>query len=388
MLIGVPKESFPGERRVALVPANLVPVLKAKAQVVVEAGAGEAAGFSDSAYESAGAMIAKNREEVFAADVVLTVRCLGAASETQYEDLRYLRSGQLLIGMADPLWMPEQVRRAAATGATVFALELVPRITRAQSMDVLSSQANLAGYKAVLLGAVEMPKLLPMMTTAAGTIPPARTLVVGAGVAGLQAIATAKRLGSVVSGYDVRPEVKQQIESLGARFVELPLDADSGEGGYARQMDEAFYAKQRELMGRVLAESDLVVTTAAIPGKKSPVLITKEMVDGMRPGSIIVDIAAERGGNCELTKPGERAEHGGVVILGPLNLPATLPTHASTLYGKNAASFLLNMLTEEGELKIDRADPIVEASLLTEGGEVRNTKVLELLSPEASAGTA
>ncbi len=230
MLIGVPKESFPGERRVALVPANLVPVLKAKAQVVVEAGAGEAAGFSDSAYESAGAMIAKNREEVFAADVVLTVRCLGAASETQYEDLRYLRSGQLLIGMADPLWMPEQVRRAAATGATVFALELVPRITRAQSMDVLSSQANLAGYKAVLLGAVEMPKLLPMMTTAAGTIPPARTLVVGAGVAGLQAIATAKRLGSVVSGYDVRPEVKQQIESLGARFVELPLDADSGEG--------------------------------------------------------------------------------------------------------------------------------------------------------------
>jgi NAD(P) transhydrogenase subunit alpha len=388
MLIGVPKESFPGERRVALVPANLVPLLKAKAQVVVEAGAGEAAGFSDSAYESAGAMIAKNREEVFAADVVLTVRCLGAASETQCEDLRYLRSGQLLIGMADPLWMPEQVRRAAATGATVFALELVPRITRAQSMDVLSSQANLAGYKAVLLGAVEMPKLLPMMTTAAGTIPPARTLVVGAGVAGLQAIATAKRLGSVVSGYDVRPEVKQQIESLGARFVELPLDADSGEGGYARQMDEAFYAKQRELMGRVLAESDLVVTTAAIPGKKSPVLITKEMVDGMRPGSIIVDIAAERGGNCELTKPGERAEHGGVVILGPLNLPATLPTHASTLYGKNAASFLLNMLTEEGELKIDRADPIVEASLLTEGGEVRNTKVLELLSPEASAGTA
>jgi NAD(P) transhydrogenase subunit alpha len=380
MVIGVPKETFVGERRVALVPATLASLIKVKAQILVESGAGIEAGYLDEAYASHGATVVENRDKAFQADVVLTVRCLGADLEGWKADGARIRKGQVIIGQADPLSEPRSVQEAAARGVTVFSLEMIPRITRAQSMDVLSSQANLAGYKGVLLGAVEMPKILPMMTTAAGTIPPARTLIIGAGVAGLQAVATAKRLGSVVSAYDVRPEVKQQIESLGARFVELPLEAGSGEGGYAKAMGEEFYAKQRELMAQVLAESDLVITTAAVPGRKAPILITKTMVDGMRPGSVIVDIAAERGGNCELTQPGERVLHGGVLILGPLNVPATIPTHASNLYAKNIATFLLNMTTKEGELKIDRSDPITDGAILTLDGEVVNARVQELLA--------
>jgi NAD(P) transhydrogenase subunit alpha len=376
MVIGVPKETFPGENRVALVPSALASLLKQKLEVVVEAGAGQAAGFPDEGYSAAGATLLPSREAVFAAaDAVFTVRCLGAHDT---EDTQLLRPGQLLIGMPDPLAQPQAVQDAAKSGAFAFALELVPRITRAQSMDVLSSQANLAGYKAVLQGCVELPKILPMMTTAAGTIPPAKAMVLGAGVAGLQAIATAKRLGAVVSAYDVRPEVRQQIESLGGRFVELPLESAVGEGGYAKKMSDEYYAKQRELLGNVLAEQDLVVTTAAVPGGKSPLLIDRRAVEMMRPGSVIVDIAAERGGNCELTVPGERIVHNGVVVLGPTNVPSSLAFHASTLYAKNIVTFFLNMMKKEG-LSIDKDDPIVKDSLLFENGAVVNPRIRQML---------
>lgn len=376
MVIGVPKESFPGENRVALVPQSLASLHKAKLEVVVQSGAGAAAGFPDEIYLAAGAKVVPTREEVFnSADVVFTIRCLGASGAN---DTALLRSGQMLIGMPDPLTLPKEVGEAAKTGATIFSLELVPRTTRAQAMDVLSSQANLAGYMSVLLGAVELPKILPMMTTAAGTIPPARVLVLGVGVAGLQAIATAKRLGAVVSAYDVRPEVKQQVESLGGRFVELPIESAVGEGGYAKQMSEEYYAKQRELLGNVISENDMVITTAAVPGKKAPILVTRAMAEGMHPGSVIVDIAAERGGNCELTKAGEKVAHQGVTILGPVNIPASVAYHASTLYAKNISTFFLNMWKKEA-LTIDKSDPIVNDSLLTENGQVTNPRVRELL---------
>lgn len=387
MIIGILRERSDGENRVALVPASLAALLKAKLDVVVETTAGESAGYSDQAYLDHGAKLVTREEVLKTADVLLTVRCLGAVTKGASEDIASLRDGQILIGMADPLSAPEPVREAAKKGATVFSLELVPRTTRAQAMDVLSSQANLAGYKAVLLGATELPKILPMMTTAAGTIAPSRAFIIGVGVAGLQAIATAKRLGAVVSAYDVRPEVKQQIESLGAKAVELPLEAGSGEGGYARQMDEAFYAKQRELMAQVLAESDLVVTTAAVPGKKAPILVTQQMVEGMRPGSVIVDMAAERGGNCEVTKPGETVVHQGVTILGPLNLPSTLSTNASALYSKNIISFLLNMVKKDG-FKIDLSDQIVAESILTQSGDVVNARVRTLLGLEVAPANA
>ncbi len=268
----------------------------------------------------------------------------------------------------------------AAKGVTLLALELLPRITRAQSMDVLSSQATIAGYRAVLLAALALPKIFPMMITAAGTLNAARVLVVGAGVAGLQAIATARRLGAMVSGYDVRPAVKEQVQSLGAKFVEMPLDsaAAAGAGGYAQQMDEAFYRRQRELMTRVVAESDVVITTAAVPGKKSPVLVTAEMVAGMAPGSVIVDLAAERGGNCELTHAGQTVVVNGVTILGPTDLPAEVPQHASQLYAKNITTFLL-YLVKEGRLTLDAEDEIVRETLVARGGEVIHPRIKELL---------
>jgi NAD(P) transhydrogenase subunit alpha len=378
MNIGVPKEQHAGERRVALVPTGITQLTKAGYGIIVEAGAGESAGFLDQAYADHGARIG-SRGEVLKSEVVLSVRCLG--SDEIAEVSTQMSAGQILIGMPDPLIYPDAVVHAAERDLTVFALELVPRTTRAQSMDVLSSQANLAGYKAVLLAAVELPKILPMMTTAAGTIAPAKALIVGAGVAGLQAIATAKRLGAQVTGYDVRPEVKQQIESLGARFLELPIEAESGTGGYAKQMDEAFYQRQRTLMAEQMAVSDLVVTTALIPGKKAPILITKEMAEGMRPGSVIVDIAAERGGNCELTKAGETVRHNGISIIGPVNLAATMPFHASSMYSRNIANFLLNMTKKEG-LDIDTNDPIVKESLLCQGGKVVNERILSLLGEE------
>ncbi|HQH27405.1 MAG TPA: NAD(P) transhydrogenase subunit alpha, partial [Oligoflexia bacterium] len=283
-------------------------------------------------------------------------------------------------GMAEPLTARESMQALAQTGAAVFALELIPRITRAQSMDILSSQATIAGYKAVLIAAQELPRMFPMLMTAAGTITAAKVFIVGAGVAGLQAIATARRLGGVVQAYDVRPEVKEQINSLGAKFVEMELDASSssGSGGYARAMDEEFYRRQRELMTKVVAASNVVITTAAVPGKKAPVLITKEMVQGMAAGSVVVDLAAERGGNCECTRPGETVVENGVRVLGPLNLASAIPTHASEMYAKNVVNFLLNMV-KDGKLEIDEQDEIVRDTLVARGGQVTNQRVREAL---------
>jgi NAD(P) transhydrogenase subunit alpha len=346
MIIGVPKETFPGERRVAMMP-GLLPVLgKAGHEVLLERGAGEAAFCPDQAFVEKGARIAPARDEVFgSADVVLQVLAHGANDKTGHADLPLLRRGQVLVGFLRPLGSPESAREIAATGATAYAVELVPRITRAQNMDALSSMGTVAGFKAVLLAAEYLPRMFPMLTTAAGTIPPARVLVVGAGVAGLQAIATARRLGAVVSAYDVRPAVKEQVQSLGARFVELPLDTAGAEAkaGYARAQDEAFYRRQRELMARVVAESDVVITTAVVPGRKAPVLVTADMVRGMTPGSVIIDMAAERGGNCELTRMHETVREHGVTIIGPVNLASSVPYHASQMYARNLTAFLLHL---------------------------------------------
>jgi len=339
MKVAVVRETFPGERRVALVPAAIPALVKSGLEILVEASAGSAAGFADDDYRAAGARIV-SRDEAFAADCVLCVRTCGACGAGWCADRDRLRAGVVLIGLCDPLSSADACREAAERGATLFSLELVPRITRAQSMDVLSSQANIAGYRAVLLAATSLPRILPMMTTAAGTLTPAKVLVLGAGVAGLQAIATAKRLGAQVSAYDVRPAVKEQVQSLGAKFVELPLETGSSEaaGGYAKAMGEEFYAKQRELLGKVVAESDAVICTALIPGQKAPVLVTREMVARMKPGSVIVDMAAERGGNCEGSRPDETVVIDGVTILGPTNLPAEVPAHTSQLYARNVAT--------------------------------------------------
>lgn len=377
MKVAVVRETFPGERRVALVPAAVGPLKKSGIEVAIESGAGHAAGFSDDDYRAAGAEIV-SRDAVFAADCVLAVRTCGANGNGWAADRDRLRQGVILIGMCDPLAEPQACQEAAERGATVFALELVPRITRAQSMDVLSSQANIAGYRAVLLAATALPRIFPMMTTAAGTIKPAKVLVLGAGVAGLQAIATAKRLGAQVSAYDVRPAVKEQVQSLGAKFVELPLETGSSEtaGGYAKAMGEEFYAKQRELLGRVIAESDVVVSTAVIPGQKAPILVTREMVSKMRPGSVIVDLAAERGGNCEATVPGHTTTTDGVTIVGPTNLPAEVPFHTSQLYARNISTFLLH-LAKLGLPEVLLDDEICCETLVARGGTVVHPKVRE-----------
>lgn len=381
MRIGVTQETFPGETRVAVVPSAVAALKKAQVEVLVQAGAGKGAGFSDLEYSEAGATVVPTREEVIAqADVILQVRALGANPEGYQKDLALAREGQVWIAMMDPLWAPEPVAEAAQKGIIAFALELVPRITRAQPMDVLSSQSNLAGYKAVLLAANSLSKIFPMMMTAAGTITPARVFVIGAGVAGLQAIATARRLGAVVSAYDVRPAVREQVESLGARFVELPLEVQDAQdaGGYARALGEDFYRRQAQMMSSVLPQNDVVITTAAVPGQRAPVLITREMVEAMRPGSVIVDLAAERGGNCELTQPGQTVLHEGVTIIGPLNLPATMPYHASQLYARNITSFAVNLL-KGGALNLDMEDQIIRDTLLTRDGQVVHPRVREKL---------
>jgi NAD(P) transhydrogenase subunit alpha len=377
LTISVPKETFPGERRVALIPAVVASLVKAGHEVRVEAGAGESAGFPDAQYVEKGAKIV-SREEAFAGDCVLQVRSLGANPVAGLADLPLMRAGQTVIGMCDPLSMPGEARAVAERGVNLFALELIPRITRAQSMDVLSSQASIAGYRAVLVAATTLPKMFPMMTTAAGTITPAKVFIVGAGVAGLQAIASARRLGAVVSAYDVRPAVKEQVQSLGAKFVEMPLEAGEGQGGYAKAMDEEFYRKQRELMGRVVAENDVVITTAAIPGKKAPILVTAEMVARMAPGSVVVDLAAERGGNCELTRAGETVLTGGVTVLGPANLPSDLPYHASQMFAKNISTFLLHLI-KDGQLQFDTTDEITRETLVARDGQVVHAKVREIL---------
>jgi H+-translocating NAD(P) transhydrogenase subunit alpha len=380
MIVAAVKETFPGERRVALVPTTVGALVKAGWEVLIEAGAGVSAGFLDAQYGEKGAKIVPRAEAFSAADCLLQVRSLGANPQMGMVDLPLLRGGQVVIGLCDPLAMPKQAQALAEKGVTMFSLELVPRITRAQSMDVLSSQATVAGYRAVLLAATTLGKMFPMMTTAAGTITPAKVFIVGAGVAGLQAIASARRLGAVVSGYDVRAAVKEQVQSLGAKFVEMPLEtgASEAQGGYAKAMDEAFYRRQRELMLKVVAENDVVITTAAVPGKKAPTLITAEMVAAMAPGSVIVDVAAERGGNCALTRPGETVVEHGVTILGPANLPADVPYHASQMFAKNITTFLAH-LVKDGKFHIDVADEITRETLVAQGGQMVHPKVREAL---------
>ena len=380
MIVAAVKETFPGERRVALVPAVIPSLAKAGIEVLIEAGAGEAAGFSDAQYVEKGAKIADSRAAAFAADCLVQVRSLGANPQAGLADLPLLRPGQTVIGMTDPLAMPEQARALAERGVTLLALELIPRTTKAQSMDVLSSMATVAGYRAVLLAATTLPKMFPMLTTAAGTLTPAKVFIVGAGVAGLQAIASARRLGAVVSAYDVRPAVKEQVQSLGAKFVEMELDTGEAQaaGGYAKAMDEEFYRRQREMMKRVVAENDVVITTAAIPGKKAPTLVTAEMVAGMMPGSVLVDLAAERGGNCELTRPGETVVSGGVTILGPANLPADVPNHASQMFAKNVAT-LLTYLVKEKQAQLNMEDEIIRDTLIARDGQVVNQRIQQLL---------
>lgn len=390
MIVGVVKETFPGERRVALVPDHVPPYKKKGFEVVVESGAGAEAGYLDSAYEAKGAEVLPARDAVFAkADIIVQVRTYGANPEAGKADLDLMKEGQLIVGASEPLSRPDLVQELAAKKVNSFGLELIPRTTRAQAMDILSSMATVAGYRAVLWAAERLPKFFPMFMTAAGTVAPAKVFVVGVGVAGLQAIATAKRLGAIVSAYDVRPAVKEEVESLGGKFVEMDLASGEGEGGYARQMDEEFYRKQRELMIKVVAENDVVITTAAVPGKKAPVLVTEEMVEGMAPGSVIVDLAAERGGNCELTKVDEVVEAHGVTIIGPSNVASTLPFHASQMYSKNIFNFLSNMLSKDRERKnewdLEQEDDIIAGTWMTKAGAVIHEALKEALAPKEGA---
>lgn len=381
MIAGIAKETFPGEKRVALIPAGVQTLTKAGLEVIVESGAGTAAGFTDEEYQAKGAKMVKSRADVFSqADIVLQVRGLGANPEKGAEDIKLFKEGQIQIGFLEPLTAKKEVQALAKSKVTSFSMELIPRITRAQSMDALSSTANLAGYKAVLIAAEHLPKIFPMMTTAAGTIIAAKVFIVGVGVAGLQAIATARRLGAVVHAYDVRPAVKEQVLSLGAKFVELELGTENAEdkGGYAKEMGEEFYKKQREMMLRVVAESDVVITTAAVPGKKAPILLTEEMVKGMHPGSVVVDMAAERGGNCELTEAGKTIQKHGVTIAGPINLATDIPYHSSQMYSKNLTNFMA-LLVKGGKLELNMEDEIVRESIVTRDGEVANPRVKEAL---------
>jgi NAD(P) transhydrogenase subunit alpha len=362
MRVGVPLETAPRERRVALVPDSAARLRRAGLEVVVERGAGLAAGFADAAYEKAGAALA-GAAEALAAELVLKVR------RPSPEEVERLSPGAALACLLQPAASQDLLSRLAARKVTALAMELVPRITRAQSMDALSSQATVAGYKAVLLGASHLAKLMPMLTTAAGTLAPARAFVIGAGVAGLQAIATARRLGAVVSGFDVRPAVKEQVQSLGATFVEAPVDAE-GAGGYAKELGSDEQARVLAAIGGHLPDQDLVVATALVPGRPAPRLVTEEMVRSMRPGSVVVDLAAESGGNCALTRPGETVEIGGVTVLGPLDLAATVPFHASQMYSRNLEA-LVSHLCRDGTLRLDLSDEITGAMAAAHGGEVR-----------------
>ena len=387
MIVGVPKESYPGEQRVALVPAVIPNLTKAGFEVVVQAGAGAEAGYPDAAYTEKGAKILPDRASVFgAADIVCQVLCYGSNDKTGKDDVPLYKRGQVLVGFMRPFGTAEVAQQIAQAGVSAFSVELMPRITRAQSMDALSSMATVAGYKAVLLAAVTSPRIFPMMTTAAGTITPARVFIIGVGVAGLQAISTARRLGAVASAYDMRPAVKEQVQSLGGRFVELPIEAQNAQDarGYGTAQDESFYARQRELLTKVVAESDVVITTAVIPGKKAPVLITADMVKGMAPGSVIVDLAAERGGNCELTKMEETIDVNGVTIIGTINLASTVPYHASQMYARNLMTYLTYM-GKEGKLQMNMQDEITRETLVTHGGEIVNTRVREFLKLPALA---
>ena len=380
-ILGTVRETFPQERRVALVPRQCEALRKSGLDVIVEQSAGVEAGFPDELYVARGARIGTREQILAEADVIAQVRCLGANPEAGRADTPFLKPGQILIGFGEPLTALSECSELARAGVSLLAMELIPRITRAQSMDALSSMATISGYRAVLMGASQLPKMFPLLMTAAGTITPAKVFVLGAGVAGLQAIATARRLGAVVYAYDVRPAVKEQVESVGAKFVMLDVDAGSSEdkGGYAKAMDEEFYRRQRELLTETLREQDVVITTAAVPGRKSPILITAEMVSAMQPGSVIVDIAAERGGNCELTRAGETVVENGVTIIGPVNLPSLIPHHASQMLSANIAA-LAKLLVREGQVGLDLEDQIIRESLVTHEGKVVHPKVAELLA--------
>ena len=387
MIIGVPKESYPGERRVALVPLVIPNLIKAGHEVVIEAGAGVTAGYPDAQFAEKGAKIAGSRAEVFAnADLIVQVLCYGSNDLTGEADLPLLRKGQVLIGFLRPLGSADVLKKLAATGVTSFAVELMPRTTRAQSMDALSSMGTICGYKAVLLAADASPRLLPMLTTAAGTITPARVFIIGAGVAGLQAIATARRLGAVTSAYDMRPAAKEQVQSLGGRFVELPIEAANAQDarGYGVAQDESFYRRQRELLAKIVAESDIVITAAVVPGKKSPVLVTEEMVKSMAPGSVLLDIAAERGGNCESTEAGKTVVKHGVTLIGRINIASDVPYHASQMYARNLTTFLA-LLAKDGKLNLNLQDDIIRETLLTRDGEIANQRVREIFQLPALA---
>jgi NAD(P) transhydrogenase subunit alpha len=388
--IGIPRETFPGERRVAMTPRVVESLAKTGFSFAIERGAGAAAGFPDSEYEEKGARITRERGDVFDADLVVQVRTAGANPERGAMDLPLLRAGQIVVGFAEPLSAARECAETAGRGPTLFALELIPRITRAQSMDALSSMATIAGYKAALMAADLLPRMFPMLITAAGTVAPARVFVLGAGVAGLQAIATARRLGAVVSAYDIRPSVKEQIESVGAKFVTMPVAADAAEdrGGYARALGEDFYRAQREFLTSVIRDNDVVITTAAVPGKRAPVLITAGMVQTMAPGSVIVDVAAERGGNCEVTKPGETVVHSGVTVVGAVNLPSLVPYHASQMLARNIAAFVRHLAGKNGRIVIDPADEIVRETLVAYQGEIVHPRVREALGLVEAAASS
>ncbi|MBT4832696.1 MAG: Re/Si-specific NAD(P)(+) transhydrogenase subunit alpha [Porticoccaceae bacterium] len=391
MIIGIPSEIKAGEKRVAMSPANVQSLTDKSAKVLIQADAGSAAGYPDAEYTAAGATVTADRAEIFAsADIILQVQSFGSNNDNSDGDLALLRSGQLVIGMMDPLASPQAAQAVAKTGATAIALELVPRISRAQSMDVLSSMATLAGYKAVLMGASAAPRIFPMLMTAAGTLQPARVLIMGVGVAGLQACATAKRLGAVVEAYDVRPAAREQILSVGAKPVELDLDTgeSEGAGGYAKEQGEDFLRRQRELMTEVVAQQDIIITTAAIPGAKSPILVTEDMVKAMKPGAVIVDLAAERGGNCDLTKQGETVVAHDVTILGPENVPSDLAFHASQMLGKNMQTLLELIVDEAGNLNLDFNDEIVAGTVVAHEGEIPHPHMRKLLNlPELASQT-
>jgi H+-translocating NAD(P) transhydrogenase subunit alpha len=382
VIIGVPKEICPGEERVALTPANVGALLKKNGvEIRIERGAGEAAGFTDGDYEKAGAKLT-DRDDIFSnAQAILQVQTPGSNTTNGQEDLDKLKAGQFLIGMTDPLANAQFAQALAERNITGLALELIPRITRAQSMDVLSSMAMIAGYKCVLLAANASHRMFPMNMTAAGTMNASRVFVMGAGVAGLQACATAKRLGAIVEAYDVRPAAREQILSVGAKPVELDLDTGEaeGSGGYAKAQGEDFLKRQRELMKEVIKEMDVVITTAAVPGAKSPILVTEEMVKAMKPGSVIVDLAAERGGNCDLTKAGETVVENGVLIIGPTNVPSSVPFHASQMFGKNIENLLNLLLDDNGDLQLDFEDQIVTDTVISHDGDVPHARLREML---------
>ncbi|MGE5226127.1 MAG: NAD(P) transhydrogenase subunit alpha [Planctomycetaceae bacterium] len=380
--VGVPRESLPSETRVAMVPAQVPALEKAGLAVVVESAAGDPAGYTDELYVANGAAIG-DRKDALGADIVLQVRTAAADLEHAAADLALLRSGAVVIGLCEPLDHREGVETLARTGATVFALEFVPRIARAQHMDALSSQSSIAGYSAVVMAADRLPKIFPMLTTAAGTVSPARVLVIGAGVTGLQAIATAKRLGAVVEAYDVRPAAQEDVESVGAKLLQLPLQPGDAQdaGGYAKDLGESFYQRQQEFLVQVVANVDVVITTAAIPGRPAPILLTEDAVRGMGFGSVIVDVAAPRGGNCAVTVPNEEVRVGGVTVLGPTNLPAHAPFHASQLYARNVTNFLLAMV-KEGAFAPDEDDQVVSETLLARGGRVVHPRLAPSPTPE------